>query len=156
MIRCKLRCMERTERLAAGEANTWSVRLLPVIAKSKEYPGGSAENAEFFRWTPSGEVTMQFVSVPPVEVGGYYYLVMTETSGESDLWKLHTLGVSEDSLKVMLGLAWDTRPSLRAGEITLDINNPSAWAQFEGKAGTRWKVCLSAASADPGATFPSC
>lgn len=154
MIRCKLRCLERTEHLT-HEANTWSVRLLPVIGKSKDYPGGSAENAEFFKWTPSGEVTLKYASKPDVEVGEYYYLVMTEVSEGTDLWKLHTIGVTEDSRKIMLGLAWDTRPALRSGEVVLDINNPNAWSRFEGKAGTRWQVRLLAAPVEPGATYPS-
>lgn len=57
MIRCKLRCLERTEKYD----NTWMVRLAPVIAKSECSPEGCVENRAYYKWTPAGEVALNYL-----------------------------------------------------------------------------------------------
>lgn len=69
MVRAKFRCEGKTGDSAEGG----SVTLFPVV-------GGSAENDEFYRWTPGGSVQLSTVNgraFDQFEVGKQYYVDFT-------------------------------------------------------------------------------
>ena len=65
MIRCKFRCELKTQT-----ASGFSVKFRPVT-------GGSAENENFFKWTPCGTLefgTINEVAAAQFEPGKEYYI----------------------------------------------------------------------------------
>jgi hypothetical protein len=65
-VRMKMRC----DAVEKNDEGCGTVRLYPVI-------GNSPENAEFFRWTPSGQLVMSTVNANAVSkftVGEEYYV----------------------------------------------------------------------------------
>ena len=67
-VRVKFTCVSKIEELNDG-----SVQLSAVIADSPE-------NAEFFQWTPSGNIhlgTINKSALSQFEVGGQYYVDFT-------------------------------------------------------------------------------
>lgn len=67
-MRCKVRCESITE-----STNGHSVQFFPVS-------GGSKENEQFFKYTPSGDIRLSIVNPAVVEqlkVGAQYYVDFT-------------------------------------------------------------------------------
>lgn len=63
MTRCKVRCQSVTQ-----DANgMWSYLFFPVT-------GGSAENEQFFKWTPSGKFEFGVTAERKFEPGKYYFV----------------------------------------------------------------------------------
>lgn len=148
MVRCKMRCLERTELVGHDVAtHTWKVRLVPVMPKIAGYPEGCEENRSFWNATPSGEVVLTYLGEPEVQVGAFYYIDlarMHEGHKEESPWKLWEVTLHERQIKVALSLSWADRP-LRSGEARFDIQNVDAWPSFLGHVGTGWRVSVSPA-----------
>lgn len=67
--RAKFSCVEITP-----QQDTYKIRLTPVYS-------GSAENRDFFAWTPAGEIVLQVVggqTAGQFKVGHDYYVDFTE------------------------------------------------------------------------------
>lgn len=161
MVRAKFRCLSHLKELSQQ-----SVRMLPVVAKSESYPGGSEENQSYFKWTPSGELEARYLGVPTIStsegvveigVGSYYYLDLThDESLTGDVWNLVKVTQSSESIEVHFQFTWGDRkpPELRSGDLKMQINNPGAWDHFLGRAGTKWKMEIHPAPFSPGASYP--
>ena len=146
MVRAKFRCMSITQRL-----NDWSVELKPVIAKNKDWPGGSEENAKFWSASPSGDATVVYRGGAeiPFRVGAYYYVDLAETPAEEAqrTWKLWEVSCTESRVTVKLGLPWHQTDLLASADLSIGIENQSAWSPFLGRAGSRWSVTFGPAPA---------
>ncbi|MBB6451968.1 hypothetical protein HNQ94_000389 [Salirhabdus euzebyi] len=74
MVRAKFKVESKTERAGGGG----NVELNPVT-------GGSAENEEFWKYTPAGSINMYIDNVNALEkfeVGKEYYVDFTEAGGD--------------------------------------------------------------------------
>lgn len=161
MIRAKYRCLSITHRLTnGGQATDTSCALKPVIAKSKDYPGGSEENHQFWSATPLGEAEFVYRDVPanvPFVVGGYYYFDFEQIEDPNGrCWKFWKHEQTESTLTVQIGLGWEPNEYLSSASVSMSIENKSAWPAFMGKAGTRWQVTVTPADAPPAGamTYP--
>lgn len=151
-VQAKFRCLSMTHRLLNGGPTTdVSVDLKPVIAKNKDWPGGSEENLKFWTATPSGEANVVYRAKPsdtPFEVGKYYYIDFTPATEGVRPWKLYKVEQSESQLDVHLGLAWDASDRISSATVTLGIQNRLAWAPFLAAGpGSKWSVSFSPAPA---------
>jgi hypothetical protein len=75
-VRSKFVCSEISNSSGSTDENGKTIKLGAVIA-------GSDENNEFFRWTPSGSISLTCVSVEAskqFEVGKEYYVDFTPAS----------------------------------------------------------------------------
>ncbi len=161
MVRAKFRCMSITQ-----EIENWTVRLLPVIAKTEYYPGGSEENKKFWSATPTGEMKLLFRAqdiagfggndITRFVVGDRYYLDLSLAANEKEEpWNLRTISQSDSRLEVVFQLNYDTRVQApRWGELTMGIDNELAWPHFLPYISTIWKLTLAKATQGPGATYP--
>ncbi len=153
-VQVKFRCLSYTHRLLNGGPTVdTSVDLKPVIAKNKDWPGGSEENLKFWTATPSGEANVVYRAKPsdtPFEVGAYYYATL-DVAGDGDgrSWKLWKVEQTEGQLNVHLGLAWDHQDTvISSASMSLGIQNRLAWAPFlKAGPGSKWAVTFSPASA---------
>lgn len=73
-VRAKFYCSEKSQTAGQGDISHLGaiVKMRPVVSSSD-----NAENAEFFKWTPYGELTMGVVSqevADQFELGKSYYL----------------------------------------------------------------------------------
>lgn len=144
MVRCKMRCLERTELVGHEEAHTWRVRLVPVMPKIPGYPEGCEENRAFWDATPSGEVILTYLGEPEIRVGAFYYIDLERMHEGEGLWKLWAVTRQERQIKAELSLSWGTRP-IRSGEARFDIQNVAAWPSFLEHVGSGWRVSVSPA-----------
>lgn len=69
-VRCKMKC-EAVITTWSGHEFLYEIKLLPVTH-------GSIENAEFFRYTPYGQLSFGSVSAHEFEPGKEYYIDLTE------------------------------------------------------------------------------
>jgi hypothetical protein len=139
MVRAKFRVME-IGRHWNGQIT--SVKLLPVGPKGDCYPDGCEENAAFWQWTPSGEMSLVYgttqVDDVPFELGHAYYVDMSPAKGR---WKLEVNSEYEDYLDIKLSCKWQDKPALRSGAITMSIMNKPAWPAFQNAGpGSSWDV----------------
>ena len=65
--RCKFRCVDAAQSDPAKPEDGWRYRFEAVTS-------GNPENESFFRWTPSGQLTLSVVREHHYEVGKEYYL----------------------------------------------------------------------------------
>jgi hypothetical protein len=76
-VRAKFKCVESTQSLGGSDTPITTVKLQPVYG-SKDDP--TNENAEFYKWTPSGSITLGVLN-PAIEgkfkVGESYYVDFT-------------------------------------------------------------------------------
>ena len=144
MVRAKFRCLELTYYLTDARA-----KLKPVIAKNKDWPAGSEENAAFWQASPSGECEVRFRTHGEVdlEVGAYYYIDMERS--DSGGWKLFEVSRSETSLGVKLGLGWDSSRPVVSSNLHIDIQNEGAWPPFLEAVGSLWSVTFTKAEGAP-------
>jgi hypothetical protein len=63
VTRCKVRC----RNVSQDYNGNWSYLLEPVT-------GGSPENDEYFKWTPSGKFEFGVTEERKFEAGKYYYV----------------------------------------------------------------------------------
>ena len=152
-VQAKFRCLSFTHRLLNGGPSTdVSVDLKPVIAKSKDWPGGSEENLKFWTATPSGEANVVYRTKPadtPFEVGGYYYVDLVLADGsEVRPWKLWRVEQVEGQLNIQFGLAWGAVATISSGSLSLGIQNRLAWHPFlKAGPGSKWVITFSPAPA---------
>lgn len=66
LTRCKARC----DQITQNREGMWSYLFYPVT-------GGSAENEQFFKWTPSGKFEFGVTEEKKFEVGKTYYVDFT-------------------------------------------------------------------------------
>ncbi len=67
-VRLKLKCVEKRQR-----AEACGITFQPVV-------GGSDENAAFYKWTPSGEISFNTINQGAADafaVGGEYFVDIT-------------------------------------------------------------------------------
>ena len=72
MIRCKFK-VDSIERSKSGGEEVATLKMTPVT-------GGSDENKEFWKWTPSGAFVVHSINkaaVDQLELGGEYYIDIT-------------------------------------------------------------------------------
>lgn len=143
MIRAKFRVLEVKTRLEVV-----SVGMKPVIAKSDSYPGGSEENAKFWKATPTGDAVFWYgpeAEIP--SIGSYWYLDCEEdVEGE---WTLCAVAARESTREphLVTSAHRSDRP-MRNGEVKMDIANRDAWSSFDlERVGRRWSVRLTEAPA---------
>lgn len=145
----KFRCLEIKEGLRMTV-----VTLKPVISKSDVWPGGSEENAKFWKASPYGEITLNYSDgrAHLFEVGAYYYVDFSGDKGEA--WAVQEVSRTPSTLTAKLGLPWlhrfDGRPT--EGNLTLTIENQAAWPLFSDHLGEALLVDLRLADGE----HPTC
>lgn len=76
MVRAKMTC-ESKEVANTGDRDAYNIVLVPVT-------GGSDENKQFYRWTPSGKIELNTINATAAgefEVGHSYYVDFTRALG---------------------------------------------------------------------------
>jgi len=149
LIRCKLRVLEDKRRLDVRYLD-----LKPVIAKSATYPGGSEENARFFKATPTGQCELWYApgAAPIADIGEYVYVDMNEDPAGD--WTFADVKASTGARTPTLNLQYNHDRELRSAQLTLQIENPEAWAAFDlSRLGTRWLVSFVRAPSPEAGSF---
>lgn len=68
-VRCKFKCTGVISNPEVPDLHD---------AQFKAVTSGSPENADFWKWTPNGTLTIQTVKKMPFEVGKEYYLDISQ------------------------------------------------------------------------------
>ena len=137
MVRAKFRVLEIRSTLT-----TKIFELKPVIAKNKDWPQGSEENARFWKASPSGTLTLRYraASDPPFDLGLYFLVDMKPDPGGG--WILNSIQEIPGSLTVVLEKRWSHDQPLQHAKLELQIENEEAWSEFQGRVGESWSVVL--------------
>lgn len=69
-VRCKMVCDETSTRDNYGEKPIYRVKMSVVM-------DGSAENEEFFQYTPAGSIDLDIMAAQYFEIGKEYYVDFT-------------------------------------------------------------------------------
>ena len=149
MVRCKVRCLNTTQ--------TWEgfahAELRPVKTGASPDAAEDAENRRFWKWTPSGEVSLRWKrdAVPDdakkIDVGAFYYLDLETAQVDVARWNLARIEQTDSRLEVELHMSYLEKqpeaPSFTGGTIKLGIDNKDAWAPFlSAGIGSAWMLTL--------------
>ena len=141
-VRAKFRCMSVTKKWD----NNTVVEFSAVLQQGK-----NPENAEFWKFTPSGDATLKFkgpsfnsrdVEYSP---GDYYYIDMVKNCQEGG-WRLsqvsHT-GEENGSVELCTNnkktVGWNEGVGFTYGKLTMGLDHAPALGWFD-KAGEDWEV----------------
>ena len=142
MLRCKVRCTSVMYDLNGSEA---VFRF--VVPRIGDWPGGSAENAQFWSslgFAPGASLRLRFTrdASPFASPGDYFLVDFEEVDGDDDVaWALQVVDEEPNSTDLQFSLKWDAlRLSMACGSAHLEVTAKEARSFFQGKEGTLWAL----------------